>query len=147
MCRFRREARARERRQHRSRGYIVPDYGGGLLPSRGGWRRSSFALRWRAAGWDECTSRPSALAVSRLITRSKLIVRQQPVTDKTRRRLLAVVPAVVMSTVPAVMSSGVVVIITVRQDPRAGARIACGFLLRILLGVGLVFAIALRCSA
>ena len=39
------------------------------------------------------------------------------------------------------MSSGVVVIITVR-DPRACVRIACGFLLRILLGVGLVFAIA-----
>jgi hypothetical protein len=31
---------------------------------------------------DECTSRPSALAVLRLITRSKLIMRQQPVTDK-----------------------------------------------------------------
>src|SRR6516162_5780534 len=56
-------------------------------------------------------------------------------------RKLPAVPAVVMSTVPAVMSSGVV-IITAR--PRAGARIACGFLLRILLGAGLVFAIALR---
>src|SRR5215469_12218274 len=62
-----------------------------------------------------------------------------------RRRLPAVIPAVVMSAVSAVMSSGVVVIITVR-DPCAGARIACGFLLRIPLGVGLVFAIALRRS-
>src|SRR6516165_7584565 len=67
-----------------------------------------------------------------------MIVRQQPVTE-TRRRLPAVIPAVVMSAVPAV-----VVIITVRPDPRADAR--SGFLLRILLGVGLVFAIALRRS-
>src|SRR5262249_30858929 len=62
-----------------------------------------------------------------------------------RGGLRGVIPAVVMSAVSAVMSSGVVVIITVR-DPCAGARIACGFLLRILLGVGLVFAIALRRS-
>src|SRR6516164_822805 len=75
--------------------------------------------------------------------RHKALDRQQPVTDKPRRGLPAV-PAVVMSTVSAVMSSGVVVIITV--DPRTGARIACRFLLRILLGVGLVFAIVLRRS-
>jgi len=52
-----------------------------------------------------------------------------------------------MSTVPAGMLSGVVVIITVRPDLRAGVRIDCGFLLRILLGVGLVFAIGLHRSA
>ena len=62
------------------------------------------------------------------------------------KTLPEVEPAVVMSTGPAVMSSRVVVIITV-GDPRAGARIACGFLIRILLGVGLIFAIALRRSA